>query len=98
LAAAYVFAAELASVRVFLRSRADLDDAPLAAALDHARVSVERRLAGAPVPADTSGPSVQIDSLDAESYVGAGRLARRLRRLIQAADRIQAARRGIGMG
>jgi hypothetical protein len=33
-----------------------------------------------------------LDSLDGETYEGAGRIARRLRRLIQSAGRVQAAR------
>ena len=91
LAAAYVFAAELASVRVFLRSRADPNDRKLAAALDHARVAVEHRLTGAEKEAEADR-TVRLDSLDAETYEGAGRLARRLRRLIQSAARVRAAR------
>ena len=91
LAIAYVFAAELASVRVFLRSRADLDDDELAAALDHARHTVEARLADVSGQPVAISATVRIDSLDPETYEGAGRIARRLRRLIQVAERIAGA-------
>jgi uncharacterized membrane protein YccC len=93
LAISYVFAAELASVQVFLRSRADRTDPKLVDALSRARKAVLNNLTREAPPAERagSGQLTEIDSLDRESYEGAGRLARRLRRVIQVAERARKA-------
>ncbi|MDB5593129.1 MAG: hypothetical protein JWM36_90 [Hyphomicrobiales bacterium] len=93
LAAGYVFAAELASVQVFLRSR-DVRDPQLAEAVTRAGQVVDAKLEAALAGTRLASGSydgvvlADVDSLESETYEGAGRLARRLRRVIQVAGRV----------
>ncbi|MDB5650465.1 MAG: hypothetical protein JWL62_1985 [Hyphomicrobiales bacterium] len=101
LAAGYVFAAELASVQVFLRSR-DVRDPQLAEAVTRAGQVVDAQLEAALAGTRLAGGSYDgvvlpdVDSLESETYEGAGRLARRLRRVIQVAGRVS--RLGVSAG
>ena len=93
LAASYVFAAELASVQVFLHSRAEAGDARLRRAIERTAALVQTRFGRETGPeeaaADLPIQLPEIDTLDPESYAGAGVLARRLRRVIGVAGRVR---------
>jgi uncharacterized membrane protein YccC len=93
LAASYVFAAELASVQVFLRVRADGRDTRLLQAIERAAALVQARFErDMPVDQASAEQPIQlpeIDALDPQSYEAAGVLARRLRRVIGVAGRVR---------
>jgi uncharacterized membrane protein YccC len=91
LAAAYVFAAEIASVQVFLRSREAIDPQLRAAVKDAAQVvdaRLEAALTGAAAMAPRASEDAETEVLEDDPYRSAGRLARRLRRMTQVARRV----------
>ena len=89
LAASYVFAAELASVQVFVRSRAAPGDLRLARAVEASAHMVKARFALQLSDVRHEATLRDVASLDIETYEGAGVLARRLRRVIQVAERVR---------
>ena len=80
-------------MQVFLHSRAEAGDARLRRAIERTAALVQSRFGRETGPeeaaADLPIQLPEIDTLDPESYAGAGVLARRLRRVIGVAGRVR---------